>query len=122
VSSRVFNVRSCLKAQACQEVGFLWVFPFAVLGRKENNERLRASSLSTGSFGEGSLSVVSLQSNNLVIHSMVRCFHEQQTLKGNMVDQHSPEEGTRPHFITCTVEHDSIRLPLEHLVENQMAG
>ncbi|XP_006529808.1 selenocysteine lyase isoform X4 [Mus musculus] len=61
------------------------------------------------------------ESNNLVIHSMVRCFHEQQTLKGNMVDQHSPEEGTRPHFITCTVEHDSIRLPLEHLVENQMA-
>ncbi|XP_029394623.1 selenocysteine lyase isoform X2 [Mus pahari] len=61
------------------------------------------------------------ESNNLVIHSMVRCFHEQQTLKGNVVDQHSPEEGTRPHFITCTVEHDSIRLPLEHLVEDQMA-
>ncbi|XP_032757520.1 selenocysteine lyase isoform X2 [Rattus rattus] len=61
------------------------------------------------------------ESNNLVIHSMVRCFHEWQTLQGRTVDQISPEEGTRPHFITCTVEHDSIRLPLEHLVEDQVA-
>ncbi|XP_063123527.1 selenocysteine lyase isoform X3 [Rattus norvegicus] len=61
------------------------------------------------------------ESNNLVIHSTVRCFHEQQTLQGRTVDQISPEEGTRPHFITCTVEHDSIRLPLEHLVEDQVA-
>ncbi|XP_052048761.1 selenocysteine lyase isoform X2 [Apodemus sylvaticus] len=61
------------------------------------------------------------ESNNLVIHSMVRCFHEQQALRGRVADQHSPEEGTRPHFITCTVEHDSIRLPLEHLVQDQMA-
>lgn len=51
----------------------------------------------------------------------MRCFHEQQTLQGRTVDQISPEEGTRPHFITCTVEHDSIRLPLEHLVEDQVA-
>lgn len=68
------------------------------------------------------LSIVSPQSNNLVIHSTVRCFHEWQTLQGCTVDQISPEEGTRPHFITCTVEHDSIRLPLEHLVEDQVAG
>ncbi|KAF6362121.1 selenocysteine lyase [Rhinolophus ferrumequinum] len=27
-----------------------------------------------------------------------------------------------PHFVTCTVEHDSIRLPLEHLVEEQVAA
>lgn len=69
-----------------------------------------------------SLSVVSPQSNNLVIQSMVRYFHDQQTLKGHVIDQHSPEEGARPHFITCTVEHDSIRLPLEHLMEEQVAG
>ncbi|XP_060224833.1 selenocysteine lyase isoform X2 [Meriones unguiculatus] len=61
------------------------------------------------------------ESNNLVIQSMVRCFHKEQSLKGLAVDQSSPEEGTRPHFITCTVEHDSIRLPLEHLMEEQVA-
>lgn len=61
------------------------------------------------------------ESNNLVIQSMVRYFHDQQTLKGHVIDQHIPEEGARPHFITCTVEHDSIRLPLEHLMEEQVA-
>ncbi|KAM7339700.1 hypothetical protein ACRRTK_000315 [Alexandromys fortis] len=60
------------------------------------------------------------ESNNLVIQSMVRYFHDQQTLR-HEIDQHTPEEGARPHFITCTVEHDSIRLPLEHLMEEQMA-
>ncbi|XP_050019014.1 selenocysteine lyase [Alexandromys fortis] len=60
------------------------------------------------------------ESNNLVIQSMVRYFHDQQTLR-HEIDQHTPEEGARPHFITCTVEHDSIRLPLEHLLEEQMA-
>lgn len=69
-----------------------------------------------------SLPVVSPQSNNLVIQSMVRYFHDQQTLKRHEIDHHIPEEGARPHFITCTVEHDSIRLPLEHLMEEQMAG
>ncbi|KAF7462172.1 selenocysteine lyase isoform X2 [Marmota flaviventris] len=61
------------------------------------------------------------ESNNLVIHSMVKCFQESQTPPGAVVEQHSPEEGARPHFVTCTVEHDSIRLPLEHLVEGQVA-
>lgn len=60
------------------------------------------------------------ESNNLVIHSMVKCF-QNQTSPGDLLEQHSPEEGARPHFITCTVEHDSIRLPLEHLVEEQVA-
>ncbi|XP_008055915.1 selenocysteine lyase [Carlito syrichta] len=61
------------------------------------------------------------ESNNLVIHSMVKHFHENQTSKGDMVERHDPVEGAKPHFITCTVEHDSIRLPLEHLVEEQVA-
>ncbi|XP_073928219.1 selenocysteine lyase isoform X2 [Castor canadensis] len=61
------------------------------------------------------------ESNNLVIQSVVKQFHENQASKGDTVEQHSPGDGTKPHFITCTVEHDSIRLPLEHLVEEQMA-
>uniref|UniRef100_A0A8C2UUK4 Selenocysteine lyase n=1 Tax=Chinchilla lanigera TaxID=34839 RepID=A0A8C2UUK4_CHILA len=58
------------------------------------------------------------ESNNLVIHSAVKHFQETQGPKG---EQQSPGERARPHIVTCTVEHDSIRLPLEHLVEEQVA-
>lgn len=51
------------------------------------------------------------ESNNLVIHSVLQHFHKVHA-----------SEGATPHFVTCTVEHDSIRLPLEHLVEEQVAG
>ncbi|KAM5268637.1 selenocysteine lyase isoform 3-T3 [Hipposideros larvatus] len=51
------------------------------------------------------------ESNNLVIHSVLRHFHKVHA-----------SEGATPHFVTCTVEHDSIRLPLEHLVEEQVAA
>ncbi|XP_062957186.1 selenocysteine lyase isoform X1 [Cynocephalus volans] len=61
------------------------------------------------------------EANNLVIHSMVKYFHENQTSKGDTAEHHSPVQGAKPHFITCTVEHDSIRLPLEHLAEEQVA-
>ncbi|XP_045414625.1 selenocysteine lyase isoform X2 [Lemur catta] len=62
------------------------------------------------------------ESNNLVIHSAVKHFHENQTSKGDTAARHSPVEGAKPHFITCTVEHDSIRLPLEHLAKEQVAA
>ncbi|EHB08732.1 Selenocysteine lyase [Heterocephalus glaber] len=61
------------------------------------------------------------ESNNLVIHSVVKHFQDTQAPKGDVGEQQSPREGARPHIITCTVEHDSIRLPLEHLVEEQVA-
>ncbi|XP_045053938.2 selenocysteine lyase isoform X3 [Desmodus rotundus] len=51
------------------------------------------------------------ESNNLVIHSVVTHFHK----------VHSAE-GDAPHIVTCTVEHDSVRLPLEHLVEEHVAA
>ncbi|XP_012611130.1 selenocysteine lyase isoform X2 [Microcebus murinus] len=62
------------------------------------------------------------ESNNLVIHSVVKHFHENQASKGDAAEHHSPVAGAKPHFITCTVEHDSIRLPLEHLVKEQVAA
>ncbi|XP_036174658.1 selenocysteine lyase isoform X2 [Myotis myotis] len=62
------------------------------------------------------------ESNNLVIHSVVRHFQTIHTSKGDTAKWHSPVEGTMPHIITCTVEHDSIRLPLEHMVEEQVAA
>ncbi|XP_066883374.1 selenocysteine lyase isoform X3 [Kogia breviceps] len=40
---------------------------------------------------------------------------------GDTAEHPSPVERALPHIITCTVEHDSIRLPLEHLVEEQAA-
>lgn len=61
------------------------------------------------------LTLSSLQSNNLVIHSAMRHFRQACTLQG------SPE-GTVPHVVTCSVEHDSIRLPLERLVQEGAAG
>nr|XP_045003816.1 selenocysteine lyase isoform X2 [Jaculus jaculus] len=61
------------------------------------------------------------ESNNLVIHSVLKNFHKNQTTRGNPAAQHIPEEEAKAHFVTCTVEHDSIRLPLEHLVEEQVA-
>ncbi|XP_059559694.1 selenocysteine lyase isoform X1 [Myotis daubentonii] len=62
------------------------------------------------------------ESNNLVIHSVVRHFQTIHTSKGDTAKWHSPVEGATPHIITCTVEHDSIRLPLEHMVEEQVAA
>uniref|UniRef100_U3CXA8 Selenocysteine lyase n=1 Tax=Callithrix jacchus TaxID=9483 RepID=U3CXA8_CALJA len=62
------------------------------------------------------------ESNNLVIHSVVKHFYVNQTSKGDTGVHHSPVDGAKPHFITSSVEHDSIRLPLEHLAEEQAAA
>lgn len=62
------------------------------------------------------------ESNNLVIHSVLRHFHKTHALSGDAAERHSPGERAMPHIVTCNVEHDSIRLPLEHLEEEQMAG
>ncbi|XP_059785040.1 selenocysteine lyase isoform X3 [Balaenoptera ricei] len=61
------------------------------------------------------------ESNNLVIHSVVKHFHKIHAAVGDTAEHPSPVEGALPHIITCTVEHDSIRLPLEHLVEERVA-
>lgn len=62
------------------------------------------------------------EANNLVIHSVVRQFQTIHTARGDTAQRHSPAEGATPHIVTCTVEHDSIRLPLEHLVEERVAA
>ncbi|XP_046938687.1 selenocysteine lyase isoform X1 [Lynx rufus] len=53
------------------------------------------------------------ESNNLVIHSVVQHFQHTRSAEG---------DGAVPHLVTCTVEHDSIRLPLEHLAKEQVAA
>lgn len=56
----------------------------------------------------------SLQANNMVIHTARRHFRESQARLGD-------SWGT-PHIVTSSVEHDSIRLPLEQLVKESLAG
>ncbi|XP_032211211.1 selenocysteine lyase isoform X1 [Mustela erminea] len=62
------------------------------------------------------------ESNNLVIHSMVKHFHQTRPSAGGPADLCSLLDGAAPHLITCTVEHDSIRLPLEHLLKERAAA
>ncbi|XP_006893573.1 PREDICTED: selenocysteine lyase [Elephantulus edwardii] len=61
------------------------------------------------------------ESNNLVIHSVVKHFRENQATRENAVQRQPPGDGAKPHLITCTVEHDSIRLPLQHLEREGVA-
>uniref|UniRef100_A0A8B9YET3 Selenocysteine lyase n=1 Tax=Bos mutus grunniens TaxID=30521 RepID=A0A8B9YET3_BOSMU len=61
------------------------------------------------------------ESNNLVIQSVVKHFHKVHATNGDTGGHPSPVDGALPHIITCTVEHDSIRLPLEHLREERVA-
>lgn len=56
----------------------------------------------------------SFQANNMVIHTACRHFHESQGGTGD-------SRGT-PHIVTSSVEHDSIRLPLEQLGREGLAG
>ncbi|KAM9184328.1 selenocysteine lyase isoform 2-T2 [Mergus octosetaceus] len=50
------------------------------------------------------------EANNMVIHTALRHFRES---KG--------QDGATPHIVTSSVEHDSIRLPLEQLVKESFA-
>uniref|UniRef100_A0A803W3X9 Selenocysteine lyase n=1 Tax=Ficedula albicollis TaxID=59894 RepID=A0A803W3X9_FICAL len=53
------------------------------------------------------------EANNMVIHTACRHFHESQHRRGD-------SQGT-PHIVTSSVEHDSIRLPLEQLGREGLA-
>ncbi|XP_054427194.1 selenocysteine lyase [Pteronotus mesoamericanus] len=57
------------------------------------------------------------ESNNWVLHSVVTHFHKTHASEGDVAKRPGPAEGAMPHIVTCTVEHDSIRLPLERMVE-----
>ncbi|NWR78437.1 SCLY lyase, partial [Centropus unirufus] len=53
------------------------------------------------------------EANNMVIHTACRHFQESQARLG--------ESQGVPHVVTSSVEHDSIRLPLEQLVKESLA-
>ena len=51
----------------------------------------------------------------MVLWTCVQYFKEQ-------IHQYSSEKKDRPHIITSNIEHDSVRLALKHLEENNIAG
>ncbi|XP_074955577.1 selenocysteine lyase isoform X1 [Phalacrocorax aristotelis] len=53
------------------------------------------------------------EANNMVIHTARRHFHESHGRPG--------DSWGMPHIVTSSVEHDSIRLPLEQLVKESLA-
>ncbi|NXS60638.1 SCLY lyase, partial [Brachypteracias leptosomus] len=53
------------------------------------------------------------EGNNMVIHTACRHFHESQARPG--------DSRGMPHIVTSSVEHDSIRLPLEQLLKEGLA-
>ncbi|XP_061862009.1 selenocysteine lyase isoform X1 [Colius striatus] len=53
------------------------------------------------------------EANNMVIHTACRHFHQSQAGLGH-------GQGT-PHIVTSSVEHDSIRLPLEQMLKESLA-
>ncbi|XP_038604948.1 selenocysteine lyase isoform X2 [Tachyglossus aculeatus] len=62
------------------------------------------------------------EANNLVIHSSLQLFQEgRRQVRGKPEEHEMHVSSPKPHFITSTVEHDSIRLPLEHLVKAHVA-
>ncbi|XP_001373605.2 selenocysteine lyase isoform X2 [Monodelphis domestica] len=63
------------------------------------------------------------EANNLVIHSSVKLFQESQQGRQDGPAEQPPGlgHGAKPHIVTCSVEHDSIRLPLEHLAREHVA-
>lgn len=93
--------------------GTVFLFCVFFVSRKADEVREGASSSAPSASLTSALCAVPLQSNNWVIHSVVRRFQRTRTAEGI---------GATPHLVTCTVEHDSVRLPLEHLVKEQVAG
>ncbi|XP_068810633.1 selenocysteine lyase isoform X2 [Struthio camelus] len=62
------------------------------------------------------------EANNLVIHTALGHFRESWEQSQDGPGDSGPRAaGTAPHIITSSVEHDSVRLPLEHLVKEGLA-
>nr|XP_033813416.1 selenocysteine lyase isoform X2 [Geotrypetes seraphini] len=61
------------------------------------------------------------EANNLVFHSAVSHFQEAQKQGQEWLGENSNGVDTLPHLISSGVEHDSVRLPLEHLMKQRVA-
>ncbi|NWJ11514.1 SCLY lyase, partial [Crypturellus undulatus] len=62
------------------------------------------------------------EANNMVIHTALRHFREsRQQGRAGPGGGGPGAAGSAPHFVASSVEHDSVRLPLQHLVEEGLA-
>nr|XP_056705647.1 selenocysteine lyase [Euleptes europaea]XP_056705648.1 selenocysteine lyase [Euleptes europaea] len=61
------------------------------------------------------------EANNLVIHTAVRYFREGNKQRHDGLKNQKKTLGMCPHLITSCIEHDSVRLPVEHLVKEHEA-
>ncbi|XP_061492462.1 selenocysteine lyase isoform X2 [Rhineura floridana] len=62
------------------------------------------------------------KANNLVIHTAVKHFKESNQQRSDRPGEDQLKTlWTRPHLITSCIEHDSVRLPVEHLVKEHEA-
>lgn len=59
-----------------------------------------------------------------MIHSAVKDFMKssKQSIVATRENHEEKTLGTLPHIIISCIEHDSVRLPVEHLVKEQKAG
>ncbi|XP_060096845.1 selenocysteine lyase isoform X1 [Heteronotia binoei] len=61
------------------------------------------------------------EANNLVIHTAMKYFREGNKQRHNGLRDQKKTWGTYPHLIVSSVEHDSVLLPVEHLVKEHEA-
>ncbi|XP_026557114.1 selenocysteine lyase [Pseudonaja textilis] len=88
-----------------------------------NEARESLAKMVGGSFQDIIFTSGGTEANNLVIHSAVENFMKSNK-QSTVATKESHEEktlGTLPHIIISCIEHDSVRLPVEHLVKEQKA-
>ncbi|XP_077205389.1 selenocysteine lyase isoform X2 [Paroedura picta] len=62
------------------------------------------------------------EANNLVIHTAVKYFRDSNKQRHDGLRDQKKIWGTHPHLIISCVEHDSVRLPVEHLLKEREAA
>ncbi|XP_054838401.1 selenocysteine lyase isoform X2 [Eublepharis macularius] len=61
------------------------------------------------------------EANNLVIHTAVKYFRESIKQRHDGLEDQKKTLETYPHLIMSSIEHDSVHLPVEHLVKEHVA-
>ena len=59
-----------------------------------------------------------------MLHTAVKYFHAVRMKSSNGIGYHSNSDGSDvlPHFITTNLEHDAVKLVLEHFAEEGIAS
>ncbi|KAK3105695.1 hypothetical protein FSP39_003649 [Pinctada imbricata] len=70
------------------------------------------------------LIIIFFQSNNVILHTAVKHFHTSQMKSSNGIGYHGNGENgdVLPHFITTNLEHDAVKLVLEHFADEGIAS